>query len=59
MEAGAGGYVEYLLDTARLELVDEEAALTLGAALPVDELIPLLDEPGDVLLGVVVSVTNG
>jgi hypothetical protein len=44
---------------ARLELLDEEAALALRAICPVDQLVPLLDEGLDVLGLVVIGLANG
>ena len=50
-----GGDIEHLADAPGLQLVDEERALAPRAALPVDELIPLLHEASDVLLDVVIG----
>jgi hypothetical protein len=58
VEPGTGGHVEHGLDTACPQLVDEEAAFALIPPLPVDELVPLLDEVVDVLLGVVVGFAD-
>ncbi|GAA3764674.1 hypothetical protein GCM10022402_47360 [Salinactinospora qingdaonensis] len=58
METGPGGDVKDLLDAPGLELIDEEAAFAFVTALPVDQLVPLVDEPCDVFLGVVIGVTN-
>ena len=59
VEAGAGGHVEHLHLAARLQQLDEEAPLALGAGLPVDQLVPLLDEALDVLGLVVRGVPDG
>jgi hypothetical protein len=56
VEAGAGGDVENGADVPCLQLVDEEPTFTQCTSLPVDQLVPLLDEAGDVLLRVVVGV---
>src|SRR5690606_16749656 len=58
VETGSRGDVQHLAHTTGLQLVDEEASLALGSTLPVDELVPLLDETGDVLLRVVIGVSN-
>jgi hypothetical protein len=44
VKSGAGRDIEDLVLAGRLEGLNEEAALALGAGLPVDQLIPLVDE---------------
>src|SRR5690606_42161906 len=58
VEAGAGRGVEDRLHTVLAQQVDEEAALALVPTLPVDELVPLVDEALVVLLGVVVALPD-
>ena len=59
VEARAGRDVEDLHLAARLQLLDEEAALALRSRGPVDQLVPLLDEGLDVLGLVVIGLANG
>ena len=58
VEPGARRDVENLLDPAGAELVDEERPLAGGATLPADVVVPLVHEPLDVFLLVVVRVSD-
>ena len=57
-QAGPGRDIEYLLGPALLELADKKVALALGPRVPVDKLVPLLDEALYVLDPVVVGLAN-
>ena len=59
MKAGAAGDVEHAFLAAGAQYVDEELPLALGAAAPVDQLVPLLDEGHHVFLAEMVGISIG
>jgi hypothetical protein len=59
VKAGAGRDVEDGLLAAGAQHVDEELALALGPAFPVDQLVPLLDEALDVFADIFVGLAHG
>ena len=58
VEAGAGCDIQHFL-TVLLEGADEEIAFAVCAAIPIDQLVPFLDEGVDVLGLVLIRVTDG
>lgn len=58
MEAGARGDIEHALLAPRLEYIDEEAAFTFGALVPIDEFVPLVYEPSNILCRIFIRLPN-
>src|SRR5690606_15850981 len=56
--AGPRGDVEHLLAPVGAQLLDEELALGLRAAFPVDQLVPFLDERVRIFQLVMIGLTN-
>ncbi|WP_415823553.1 hypothetical protein [Mycobacterium basiliense] len=48
MKAGTGRDIEDVLFVARAQHIDKEPPLGLGASIPVDQLVPFLDETHDI-----------
>ena len=59
MEPRPGRNVQNAGLAARLQYVDEEAALALRALLPIDQLVPFVDETADIFRSVFARFANG
>ena len=58
MKPGTGSNIQNTLGAALLEQLDEEITFALVTRIPVDELIPLVDEALDVFLLVMISIPD-
>jgi len=58
VKAGAGGHVQNALGTALLEQANKEIPFTGETCIPVNQLIPLLDEAMNIFSLVVVSLSD-
>ena len=54
----AGSHIEHLACSSFFELIDEKLPLRFGPCAPVDQFVPLLDEPANVFLLVVASLSD-
>src|SRR6056297_172702 len=58
MKTGARCHVEHLASSMSLQSLDEEIALGFGTRVPVDQFIPLVDEPFNIFLGIIVGLAT-
>jgi hypothetical protein len=58
MESGSGSHIQHAFGTALSEQLDEEVALAFVARIPIDQLVPLVDEAFDILLLIMVRIAD-